>query len=197
MQLQRSDKARLELSSRVRALNVRERGALFLADGTKTLDEMRQLLQDDSGMLARLMAQGYLIAQSPLVSATPQPMSSPANVRELARFGLQVDPPEAILGEPFKPPAAPGNAADPFDGKRSLATTRMFLFDICERMFARKAPELALHFRDALREARERESMLEIAREIVAKVEQVAGAERADGLSERIARLLPAETLPA
>ena len=29
-------------------------------------------------------------------------------------------------------------AADPFEGKRSLATTRMFLFDICERMFARR-----------------------------------------------------------
>jgi hypothetical protein len=39
-------------------------------------------------------------------------------------------------------------SADNFEGKRSLATTRMFLFDIVERMFVRKMPELANHLRD-------------------------------------------------
>ena len=38
-------------------------------------------------------------------------------------------------------------SADSFEGKRSLATTRMFLFDIVERMFVRKMPELANHLR--------------------------------------------------
>lgn len=69
----------------------------------------------------------------------------------------------------------------------------MFLFDICERMFSKKMPELARHYRDQLREARDRASMLAIARDIILNVEEVAGAERADGLSERIAMLLPPE----
>ncbi|MDO9400869.1 MAG: hypothetical protein Q7T46_05370 [Polaromonas sp.] len=189
MQLQRSEKARLELASRVRALNVRERGALFLADGSKTLDELQVLLQDYAGMVRRLVDDGYLVASSGLTA----PSIATDAVDSTSMAPVKASTPEAAT--PLYAP--PPNAADHFDGKRSLATTRMFLFDICERMFARKAPDLALHFRDALREARDRESMLDIARQIVARVEQVAGAERADGLSERIARLLPAEPVAA
>ena len=84
-------------------------------------------------------------------------------------------------------------AADAFEGKRSLATTRMFLFDICERMFARRDPALADRFREALRQARDREGMLAAGREMIAEIEQVAGHERADSISERIAMLLPPE----
>ena len=84
-------------------------------------------------------------------------------------------------------------AADAFDGKRSLATTRMFLFDLCERMFTRRAPQQAETFREALRTARDRETMLAVARDMVAEVEAHAGADRADSIRARIAMLLPAE----
>ncbi len=89
-------------------------------------------------------------------------------------------------------PAAPG-AADSFEGKRSLATTRMFLFDICERMFARRDPLMAEMFREALRAAKDRDSMLAAGRDMLAEIEKAAGPERADSISERIAMLLPAE----
>ena len=91
----------------------------------------------------------------------------------------------------------PGQAAasDSFDGKRSMATTRMFLFDICERMFARRDPLLAERFREALRQAKDRESMLDASRDMIAEIERVAGHERADSISERIAMLLPAEAV--
>nr|WP_315239504.1 hypothetical protein [uncultured Albidiferax sp.] len=82
-------------------------------------------------------------------------------------------------------------AADPFDGKRSLATTRMFLFDICERMFARRAPTLAESFRESLRNARDRSAMLDVGHTILAEVESAAGPERANTIRERIALLLP------
>ncbi|MEO5794946.1 MAG: hypothetical protein ABIP34_07985 [Rhodoferax sp.] len=82
-------------------------------------------------------------------------------------------------------------AADLFDGKRSMATTRMFLFDICERMFARRAPALAESFREALRNARDRSSMLDVSHTMLAEVESAAGPERAKALRDRIALLLP------
>ena len=69
----------------------------------------------------------------------------------------------------------------------------MFLFDIVERMFVRKMPELANSLRDQLRGAKDRESMLVIAREIITNVEEIAGPDRADGLSERLAMMLPTE----
>lgn len=69
----------------------------------------------------------------------------------------------------------------------------MFLFDLCERMFTRTNPELAEVFRDALRDAKDRESMLKAGREMIAEIERVAGADRADSISERIALMLPVE----
>ena len=103
----------------------------------------------------------------------------------------------ATLAPPAPVPesAAPAPvAADKFEGKRSLATTRMFLFDLCERMFVRRDPASAARFRDALRDARDREAMLAVSRTMIEEIEKVAGFERADSISERIAMLLPPET---
>jgi len=87
----------------------------------------------------------------------------------------------------------PTSWSDNFEGKRSLATTRMFLFDIVERMFVRKMPELANHYRDQLRGAKDRASMLAIASHIIINVEEIVGPDRADSLSERLAMILPPE----
>lgn len=88
---------------------------------------------------------------------------------------------------------APTVSVDLFEGKRSMATTRMFLFDICDRMFARRDPAMADRFREALRQAKDRETMLDAARLMIDEIEAVAGHERADSISERIAMLMPAE----
>ena len=82
-------------------------------------------------------------------------------------------------------------AADAFEGKRSLATARMFLFDICERMFARRNPETAELFREALRHAKDRDTMLVVSRNMMEEIEAIAGYARADAISERLAMLLP------
>ena len=181
MPLQKTEKAKLELASKERVLNLRERSALFLADGRKTRNEMQELLQDDGSILKKLIADGYLLPAGAGVAATA-PVASEAPARQVA-----VTQPAPLAEEAAKP------SSDNFEGKRSLATTRMFLFDICERMFVRKMPALAAHYRDQLREARDRESMMVIARDIILNVEEIAGADRADGLSERIAMLLPSE----
>jgi len=106
-----------------------------------------------------------------------------------------------VAVQPAPPPvpdrlaaASAGQAADAFEGKRSLATTRMFLFDICERMFARRDPALAERLREALRNAKDRDAMLAESRCMLEEIEKVAGFERADSIAERIAMLLPPET---
>lgn len=181
MPLHKTEKAKLELASKERVLNLRERSALFLADGRKTRDEMQALLQDDGSILEKLIADGYLLPAEAGVAATAL-VASAAPVQQVA-----VAEPAPLAEEAAKP------SSDNFEGKRSLATTRMFLFDICERMFVRKMPALAAHYRDQLREARDRESMMAIARDIILNVEEIAGPDRADGLSERLAMLLPPE----
>jgi hypothetical protein len=205
MPLLKSDKARLELASKQRFLSVRERSALFLADGIRSRDELVHLLQGDVGMLQKLMEQGYLVASETLgekaTRMTDFAVSQSAPLRDFAPSSMPapLDRP-AISNSGFtgmdtitRNVTALVQSADSFEGKRSLATTRMFLFDIVERMFVRKMPELANHLRDQLREARDRESMMVIAREIITNVEEIAGPDRADGLSERLAMMLPPE----
>jgi len=90
---------------------------------------------------------------------------------------------------PSPPPRKP--AADTFTGPPSLASARMFLFDLSERMFAPRDRALAERYRHALREARDVEPMLAVGRDMLADVEQLAGAERADAIRQRLAKLLP------
>lgn len=204
MPLLKSEKAKQELASKQRMLSVRERSALFLADGIRTRDELIWLLQGDVGMLQKLITDGYLIpAESLGVKATRITAFAVLQPTPLPTFSnLSAPSPPASLTPPSgfngldtnsRDVANPTSSSDSFEGKRSLATTRMFLFDIVERMFVRKMPELANHYRDQLRGAKDRVSMLAIASDIIINVEEIAGHDRADGLSERLAMMLPPE----
>jgi hypothetical protein len=88
-------------------------------------------------------------------------------------------------------PVAPLGAADSFSGPRSLASARMFLFDLSERMFAPRDRAFADRLREALREARDADTMLVVGREMLAEIERSAGTERAQAIGERLARVLP------
>lgn len=168
MLLQKTDKARAELQPGIRTLGLRERSLLLMADGRKTLADMAAVLgPTTSAVAAQLQHAGYL---EPVRVAAVAPRQAPPVPVESA-----------------------GQGSDSFEGKRSLATTRMFLFDLCERMFARRNPVLAEQIRETLRQARDREAMLGAARAMLEEIEMIAGFERADSISARIAMLLPPE----
>ena len=163
MLLQKTEKARLELSPGVRTLSLRERSLLLLADG-KPMSDLRAMYNGIGAQIVdNLMRQGYL--------------TGPADV-------------------PL--PAAP--APSPAEAPRSLAGARMYLFDTCERLFARRDPVMAQQFRDALRAAKDEESMLDVGNSLLDEVALAAGAERAASLRQRLEELLPRRlesTLPA
>ncbi|MDR7092771.1 hypothetical protein [Hydrogenophaga laconesensis] len=100
-----------------------------------------------------------------------------------------------LVDEASLSPPTPAVSADAFSGPRSMASARMFLFDLSERMFAPRDKAMAQRYRDALREARDLPAMLAVSREMVNDVERMAGSERADGITERLARLLPESAL--
>lgn len=188
MQLHKTSRAWIELKPGVRTLGQRERTLLLLADGSKSAQDFQTLFGGEGEEIAlRLLKEGYLTRQE-----ARSPVPAPVRVKT-----RPVPEPEAITPSElpsissFGPPAG----ADTFEGKRSLATTRMFLFDICERMFARRSPETAEYFREALRNAKDRKTMLAASRQMLEHIEKLAGSERADALSERIAMLLPDDSL--
>jgi hypothetical protein len=161
--LNKTDKGRQELSPGRRTLGQRERAILLMADG-KTPDTQLAQWFDGHGrhLIQSLLQSGHL--QNPTAIAAAR--TSPRSVTDKAH-------------------------GEQFTGQRSLATARMFLFDLSERLFAPRDPTLAHHYRNALREARDGTAMLNVGRDLIAKVETLAGSERADGISERLAKLLP------
>lgn len=162
MLLQRTDKARRELSPGVRTLSLRERSLLLLADG-KPLAQLQALYNGvGAQMVDHLVREGYLANLASTEAAnTPAP--------------------------------APEAPTEPSEALRSLAGTRMYLFDLCERLFARRDPDLARSYHAALRAARDRQSMLEVGEALIAEVAKVAGPERAHGIRERLEQLQPPE----
>lgn len=193
MLLRKTEKGRNELKPGVRTLPQRDRMLLVMVDGNKPLEQL-QAMFDGAGkdIVLNLVRQGYLeVARD--VPPPPPSLMSTGGGRATASAPAPLTTAPAPLAA-TAPPATPKPvAADAFEGKRSLATTRMFLFDICERMFTKRNPELAKTFRDALRDAKDRESMLAVSRDMLDEIEKIAGPERADSISERVAALLPPE----
>lgn len=169
----KTEKGRLELRPGHRNLGQRERALLLVADGQQSETQMGELFGGEGQrLIAQLIAQGFLARREPPRKAQPSPVRAEA---------------------PTPSPTAPHG--EQFAGTRSLATARMFLFDLSERLFAPRDKALALRYREALREARDPDAMLAVGRALIADVEALAGSERADGISERLAKLLPAHLL--
>ena len=173
MLLLKTDKARQELAPGMRTLSLRERSLLLLAEG-KPLAELQAMYSGGGAEIVKhLLSQGYLSLSAHAVQDTlPTP---PAHTQRSALRPEAVTPPE------------------PSDHLRSLAGARMYLFDICERLFARRDPARAQHFHSALRAARDRDSMLHVGESLLEEVSQLAGAERAETIRERMKQLLPRE----
>lgn len=218
MQLQKTDRARAELQPGTRTLGQRERALLLLADGVKTTHDFRALFNGAGEDIAlRLLEGGYLqisVGQQPFLPLAPGSSVSVAAVTGTAAIEVAAEVLPAAVpsivnlpghaeddGHVEHPQDLPdadqipaiSSASDRFEGKRSLATTRMFLFDLCERMFARRDPAMAEHFRESLRSSKDRQTMLAAAGEMIEEIEKAAGRERADSIRERIAMLLPDE----
>jgi hypothetical protein len=102
---------------------------------------------------------------------------------------------------PTAPAMAPAEAREPAPAgpaaTLNLAGTRMYLFDMCERMFANRHEDKAQVLRHLLREARDLPGLQEAALQLLQAVQEHAGSERADALRERLQHLLPQETAPS
>jgi hypothetical protein len=180
MLLLKTDKARLELSPGVRTLSLRERSLLLLAEG-RPAQELEALYHGaGKDIVGRLLADGYLAPAGEIADA-PVPGDMPQATVLIGPAAVTAAQPAATV----ETPPAPSNAL------RSLAGARMYLFDICERMFARRNPTLSHHFLEALRGARDRDSMLDVSGAILEEIELLAGPERAATVRERMEQLLP------
>lgn len=184
--LTKTEKGRHELRPGHRGLGQRERALLLVSDGQHSESQMATLFNGEGRrLLDQLLEQGYL-------------------ERRITRLGRNderdtIATPPTSGRAPERVSATPAAAAtghgDPFSGSRSVASARMFLFDLSERIFGLRDKALAHHYREALREARDPQAMLAVSRLMMTDVEVLAGTARAQSITERLNRLLPAELL--
>lgn len=169
MILQKTAKAQQELQPGSRQLPQRARSLLLLAGG-KSMEELQALLGSDHAALARqLVEQGYL----ELIATVESKKISPA------------------LAPVAQSAAAPTESTATADAPAiNMAGTRMYLFDLCERLFANRHEELAQTLRTQLREARDLSSLRSASQSFLAAVHEYAGEERAQSLRERLSALL-------
>ena len=167
MQLQKTAKALEELQPGRRSLPQRARSLLLMADRHPE-PALHDFFGEEAGpLIEQLIASGHLLR----VAASPAPQAAPTL--------------------PAPPPAEPAATAGPLN----LAGTRMYLFDLCERMFANRHEDKARRMRDMLREARDLQTLQACALTLIGAVQQHAGDERAEALRERLQHLLQPEAM--
>lgn len=178
MILQKTAKAQEELQPGSRQLPQRARSLLLLAGG-KRLEEIAAMLGSDHAALAQqLVEQGYL----QLVSAGTTKERSPA-----------IHPAASLAKVAATPAPAPDQTAASSPPAINMAGTRMYLFDMCERLFANRHEALAQSLRTQLREARDLNSLRSAGISLLTAVQEYAGEDRAQSLRERLAALLSYE----
>ena len=184
MILLKTAKALEELQPGSRQLPQRARSILLMA-GSKRMDEIQSLLGADHAALAQdLVDQGYL--QLIAASGVQTPVVAPAMMPSLA----------PALPAPVTP--APAKSAPTQTPSINMAGTRMYLFDMCERLFANRHHSLAQDLREQLRQARDLQALRGASLRLLSAVQEHAGEDRAQSLRERLAGLLAytAEELP-
>ena len=181
MVLQKTAFALQELQPGSRQLPQRARSVLLMAGG-KTLDELRALLGGDLAALAlQLVEQGYLQFTKTGTPTTAAPSAAAPVV------AAAVPTPQAA--------DAPAPVVTP--GYPQMAGMRMYLFDLCERMFANRHEVLAQSLRAQLREARDLPTLRQAGWALLDAVHTHAGEERAASLRQRLAVLLDGEPMGA
>lgn len=178
VRLRRTEKARTELLAAQRGLGRRERGVLFLCDGSRSLATVRPLAGEDvAGMISALIEAGYLEAMPERARSVPVPAVSPASAA-----AVHPDEDQRATASGLKPAWA---------RPPTLAESRIFLFELLEITLVRSAPAAADELRERLREARDGQAMQHFVHEFVQQIEVTAGADRARTIRQRICERMP------
>ena len=181
MVLQKTAFALQELQPGSRQLPQRARSVLLMAGG-KTLDELRALLGGDLAALAlQLVEQGYLQFTKTGTPTTAAPSAAAPVVAAAVSTPQAADAPTPVVT-----PGCP-----------QMAGMRMYLFDLCERLFANRHEVLAQSLRAQLREARDLPTLRQAGWALLDAVHTHAGEERAASLRQRLAVLLDGEPMGA
>lgn len=164
--LRKTALGRSEQQQRSSALSARQRHVLILCDGRRPLGELCGLMGEEALALAQaLMASGHV---EKVVAAVAG--------RSAAAVVVPSAVPAAQLAQAVAPPS-----------KRSIALSRMYMFDIVERLLGAQSGPARAH----LRAADHPEALLQALHDCLRLIAEVAGSAQAEKVRVQLCTMLP------
>lgn len=184
--LRKTSAGRREQQQRSQALSARQRHVLILCDGRRAIGELCALMGQEAQQLAReLLAAGF-VERVGLANA-PEPVEAPLKrtSKTSAQGSAAPEPnPSSVTASQLAQAVAP-------PPRRSIALSRMYMFDMMERLLGAQS-ELA---RAHLRAADHPEAVLAALQECLALIAEIAGPLQADKVRLQLCDMLPDDYL--
>lgn len=180
--LRKTSAGRREQQQRSQALSARQRHVLILCDGQRAIGELCALMGQEVQQLAReLLAAGYVervgLANAPELVEAPLKRTSNASVQ--ASSASEPSPSSVAASQLAQAVAPPP--------RRSIALSRMYMFDMLERLLGAQSGPARAH----LRAADQPEAVLAALQECLALITEIAGSVQADKVRQQLCDMLP------
>ncbi|MBN8745273.1 MAG: hypothetical protein J0I24_13360 [Thiomonas arsenitoxydans] len=180
--LRKTSAGRREQQQRSQALSARQRHVLILCDGQRAIGELCALMGQEVQELAReLLAAGY-VERVGLANA-PEPVEAP--LKRTSNASVQA--PSAPEPSPSSVAASQLAQAVAPPPRRSIALSRMYMFDMLERLLGAQSGPARAH----LRAADQPEAVLAALQECLALITEIAGSVQADKVRQQLCDMLP------
>ena len=184
--LRKTSTGRREQQQRSQALSARQRHVLILCDGQRAIGELCALMGQEAQQLAReLLAAGF-VERVGLANA-PEPVEVPLKrtSKTSARASSASEPsPSSVSASQLAQAVAP-------PPRRSIALSRMYMFDMLERLLGAQSGPARAHLRAADRP----EAVLAALQECLALIAEIAGSVQADKVRQQLCDMLPEDYL--
>jgi hypothetical protein len=184
----KTDLARQALQSHAAPLAMRERQALILCDGRRSLAELGAMLGTGAAaQIERLCAAGYLImTATPATSAAPAPEPAPAPMPEPIRPAASPAPVASVVPVAVSPaPAA--------SSRRSIVAAKLYVIGMLEL----QRHESAVSHRMRLQTSQDPDATVAHILAAVHCLQVTTSASFTQRVRERLAEVLPEPYLPA
>ncbi len=184
--LRKTSTGRREQQQRSQALSARQRHVLILCDGRRAIGELCALMGQEAQQLAQELLAAGLVERMGLANASePEeaPLKPPSKTSAQGSAAPEQTPSSVAASQLAQAVAPPP--------RRSIALSRMYMFDMLERLLGGQSGPARAH----LRAADQPEALLAALQECLALIAEIAGPVQADKVRRQLCDMLPEDYL--
>jgi hypothetical protein len=187
--LRKTSVGRREQQQRSRALSARQRHVLILCDGQRAIGELCALMGQEALQLAQeLLAADFVermgLANPPELAPVEVPLTLTSKTPAQGSSAPEMSPSSVSASQLAQAVAPP-------PPRRSIALSRMYMFDMMERLLGGQSGLARAH----LRAADQPEAVLAALQECLALIAEIAGSVQADKVRRQLCDMLPDDYL--